>query len=116
MEKRPLYTEAKSAIKVNGTAIKKPLANSPFVIIFVYGYSPGKEGYWTYDHMCLQFEDCIDTICHSCSHNHGREDGLSVGNKKVNWGGKQSGVRDMLIKEQAGYLGPHSPKLQVGEM
>ncbi len=34
---------------------------------------------------------------------------------KVNWGGKQSRVRDTLIKEQTGYLGPHSPKLQVGE-
>jgi hypothetical protein len=32
MEKRPLYTVTKSAIKFNGTATKKPLANPPFVI------------------------------------------------------------------------------------
>jgi hypothetical protein len=100
MEKRPLYTEAESAIKVNGTAVKKPLVNSPFVVIFEYGYGAGKEGYWTYDHMCLQFEDCVDTIQvlypeydsvwifdHSCDHDCGREDGLSVRNMKVNWGG-----------------------------
>jgi hypothetical protein len=79
--------------------------------------------------MCLQFKDCIDAIQalypkynsvwifdHSCGHGHGREDSLSVGNMKVNWGGKQSRVTDMLIKVQSGYLGPHSPKLQVGEM
>jgi hypothetical protein len=129
MEKRPLYTEAESAIKVNGTAVKKPLVNSPFVVIFEYGYGAGKEGYWTYDHMCLQFEDCIDTIQalypeydsvwifdHSCGHDHGREDGLSVGNMKVNWGGKQSKVRDTKIEDEAGYLGPHSPKLKVGDV
>jgi hypothetical protein len=93
MKKRQLYTDAKSAIKVNGTAIEKLLANSHFVINFEYGYGTGKEGYWTYDHMCLQFEDFIDTIQalhpeydsvwifdHSCGHDHGREDGLSVGN------------------------------------
>jgi hypothetical protein len=34
-EKRPLYMEFESAVKVNGTAIKKPLENSPFVLFFV---------------------------------------------------------------------------------
>ncbi len=129
MEKRPLYTETESAIKVNGTAIKKPLASSPFVVIFEYGYGAGKEGYWTYDHMCLQYKDCVDTIQalypeydsvwifdHSCGHDRGREDGLTVGNMRVNWGGKQSRVRDTLIQDEAGYLGPHSPKLQVGDI
>jgi hypothetical protein len=127
MEKRPLYTETESAIKVNGTAIKNSLANSPFVVIFEYGYGAGKEGYWTYDHMCLQYEDCVDTIQvlypeydsvwifdHSCGHDRDREDGLTVGNLRVNWGGKQSRVRDTLIQDEAGYLGPHS--LQVGDI
>ena len=66
-----------------------------------------------YDHMCLQFEDCIDAIQalypefdtvwhfdHSCGHDRGRGDGLSVGNMTVNWGGKQSRVRDTEIKEE----------------
>ena len=129
MEKRPLYTEAESAIEVNGTAIQKPRANSSFVVIFEYGYGVGKEGYWTHDHMCLQFEHCIDTIQalypdyhtiwifdHSCVHDHGRDDGLSGGNMRVNWGEKQSRVSDALIKEEAGYLGPHSPKLHIGDI
>ena len=128
-EKRPLYTEAEAAIRVNGTAIKKTILNSPFVLTFEYGYGARKEGYWNYDHMCLQFEDCVDTIQalypdydsvwifdHSCGHDRGREDGLSVGNMKINWGGKQSRVRDTEIKEEVGYLGPHSPLLTVGDI
>jgi len=128
-EKRPLYAEAESAIKINGTAVKQPLTDSPFVLFFEYGYGYGKEGYWTYDHMCLQFEDCIDAIQalypefdtvwlfdHSCGHDRGRGDGLSVGNMRVNWGGKQSRVRDTEIKEEIGYLGPHSPLLKVGDI
>ena len=96
---------------------------------FEYGYGAGKEGYWMYDHTCLQFEDCVNTIQalypeydtvwlfnHSCGHGHGREDGLSVGNMRVNWRGKQNRVRNTKIKEVAGYLGPHSPKLQVGSI
>jgi hypothetical protein len=72
--------------------------------------------------MCLQFKDYVDTIQanypdydsvwsfdHSCGHNRGREDELSVGNIKVNWGGKQSSVRDTEIKEEVGHLAPHSP-------
>jgi hypothetical protein len=64
---------------------------------------------------------CVDTIQalnseydsmwffdHSNGHDHGRGDGMFVGNMKVNWGGKQSRVKYMLIKEQAVYLGPHS--------
>jgi hypothetical protein len=34
----------------------------------------------------------------------------------VNWGGKQDKVRDTEIKDVAGYLGPYSPKLQVGDV
>jgi hypothetical protein len=64
-----------------------------------------------YDRMCLQFKDCIDAIQalylefdtvwhfnHSCSHDHGRGDGLPVGNMRVNWGGKQSRARDTEIE------------------
>ncbi len=74
------------------------------------------------------FEDCIDAIQalypefdtvwhfdHSCGHDRGRGDGLSVGNMRVNWGGKQSRVRDTEIKEELGYLGPHSLLLKVGD-
>jgi hypothetical protein len=38
------------------------MVESPFIKYFKYGYGKGKEGYWTYDHMALQFEDCVDVI------------------------------------------------------
>ena len=59
---RPNYTETESAIKILGNAKKKDLSESPFVKYFEYGYGQGKEGYWTYDHMAIQFEDCVDCI------------------------------------------------------
>ncbi len=79
--------------------------------------------------MFLQLEDCVniiqalypedDTIWlfdHSCGHDHGREDGLFVGNMRVIWGGKQNRVKDTEIKEVVGYVSPHSPTLQVGRI
>ncbi len=45
---------------MNGGAGGKNLVESPFVKYFKYGYGAGKEGYWTYDHMVVQFEDCVD--------------------------------------------------------
>jgi hypothetical protein len=79
--------------------------------------------------MALQFEDCVDAIQalypqydsllmfdHSCGHDHGREDGLNVANMSVMWGGKQSKDRVIEIKDETGFLGPHSPKLKVGDM
>jgi hypothetical protein len=53
---------------------------------------------------------------HSCGHDRGREDGLIVINMSMNWGGKQAKVRSSEIKQEQGFLGPHSPKLQVGSI
>jgi hypothetical protein len=53
---------------------------------------------------------------HSCGHDRGREDELNVANMQVMWGGKQSKVRLTEIKEEAGFLGPHSPQLKVGDI
>ncbi len=79
--------------------------------------------------MCLQFEDCVNTVQalypeydsiwlfdHSCGHDRGRQGRLAVGNMGVNWGGTQNKVRDTKIKDVTGYLGPSSPKLQVGDV
>ena len=125
---RPNYTETESAIKILGNAKKKDLSESPFVKYFEYGYGQGKEGYWTYDHMAIQFEDCVDCIqClfpqfdsvwqfdHSCGHDRGRDDGLNVSNMSVNWGGKQRKLRSTQMLQEEGFLGPHSPKLTVGD-
>jgi hypothetical protein len=122
------YAETESAMKILGNTKKKDLSESPFVIYFEYGYGQGKEGYWTYDHMALQFEDCVDCIQalfpqfnsvwlfdHSWGYNRGMEDGLNVSNMSVNWGGKQHKIRSTKIIQEQGFLGLHSPKLQVGD-
>jgi hypothetical protein len=69
------------------------LKKSLFILHFEYGTRVGKEGYWTYDHMTVQFEDCIHCVQalypsyssalmfdYSCGHDRGREDGLLVNN------------------------------------
>jgi hypothetical protein len=78
--------------------------------------------------MSLQFEDCIDCVWalypnyssvwmfeHSCGHDRGREDGLLVKNMQVTWAGKQKKQPTLIVQEQ-GFLGPQSPKLQVGDV
>jgi hypothetical protein len=46
---------------VHGTATVKPdLKSTPFLVIFDYGKNA--EGYWTYDCMVLQLEDCHDVL------------------------------------------------------
>eukprot|EP00984_Skeletonema_dohrnii_P022669 scaffold11766_cov144-Skeletonema_dohrnii-CCMP3373.AAC.1 len=57
---RQEYSDTDAAMKVLGTCLKKDLERSPFVIMFDYGNSA--EGYWTYDRMVLQLEDCIDVL------------------------------------------------------
>jgi hypothetical protein len=81
---------------------REELKESSFILHFEYGTRVGKQEYWTYDHMSLQFEDCIDCVWalypnyssvwmfeHSCGHDRGREDGLLVKNMQVTWAGKQ---------------------------
>ena len=74
------YSYKEAAKNRLGSANKTVLTNSPFVIHFEYGVQA--EGYWCYDAMSIQFEDCIDYMkvfypnydCmflfdHSCGHN-----------------------------------------------
>jgi hypothetical protein len=49
-----------AAKKKRGSEYKQPLMQSPFVLEFEYGASA--EGYWTYDSMVLQLEDCADIL------------------------------------------------------
>jgi hypothetical protein len=39
---------------------EKPLERSPFVCTFEYGAD--SEGYWNYNHMVIQLEDCVDVL------------------------------------------------------
>jgi hypothetical protein len=121
------YMDESAAVAKRGTAEKKDLKTSPFVVEFEYGAN--NEGYWCYEHMVLQLEDCVDCIKviapqfdylflfdHSCGHDKQREDGLNVENMTKNFGGKQAYLHDTLIKEVDGYLGPYPRTLKPGDV
>jgi hypothetical protein len=38
-----------------------------------------------------------------------------VSNMSVNWCGKQHKLQSTIIMQEEGFLGPHSPKLKVGD-
>ena len=105
---------------------KAPLKESPFVRYL--GYGAEKDGYWNYEHMVVQLEDCIDCVKHlypqfdfvfeldqSSGHARERPDGLSTTNGELNfgWGGAQRKMRDtMLGTEDVGTL-QHKRRIQV---
>jgi len=55
-----MYLDEKAATAVKATTSKPALTKSPFIREFEYGSSG--EGYWTYQHMVLQLEDCVDVL------------------------------------------------------
>ena len=94
------YKDEEAATHLTGAPIKKTLPNSPFVRYLDYG--SGKDGYWTYRHMIIQIEDCIDCLQliypqfdyefeldHSSGHNSERVDGLSTSSMNLGWGGNR---------------------------
>jgi hypothetical protein len=118
------YSDVLAAMEKKGTSTKQPLETSPFIVEFEYGANA--EGYWTYDQMVLQFEDCIDELMvlypkneymfrfdHSCGHDRKRPDGLCVNSMRKGFGGKQSVMRESKI-ELAEYLGQFGGLLSVG--
>jgi hypothetical protein len=54
------YADKEAAMAIKGQATKKDLTQSPFVVYFELGAN--NEGYWTYNHMAIQFEDCLDCL------------------------------------------------------
>jgi hypothetical protein len=54
------YVDSDAAIAVHGQAVKKEIKESPFVVSFELGAN--NEGYWTYNHMSIQFEDCVEFV------------------------------------------------------
>ena len=120
------YKDEDAAISELGSVQKKDLPCSPFIKEFEYGTN--NEGYWCYEWMVIQFEDCVDCLTvlypqydyvflfdHSCGHDKQREDGLNVQKMGKSYGGKQPAMRDTVISKKDGYLGPFQPKLQVGD-
>lgn len=111
------------------------MEEDPFVRLFQYGNSEGKEGYWSYEHMVTQLEDCLDVLTvvngkryaylflfdHSCGHDRMPADALNIMNMNVDYGGKKPIFRDTIIEKEEGYLGRFSyskhdcPQLNVGD-
>jgi hypothetical protein len=54
------YFDTIAAKDVFGTSMKKRLTESPFIRRMEYGAN--KDGYWTGNHMIVQFEDCLDCL------------------------------------------------------
>jgi len=121
------YLDEKAAKAKRVTREKRTYFQNPFVAEFEYGAN--YEGYWCYEHMVLQLEDCVDCLKvisspfeflfmfdHSCGHDHQREDGLNVENMSINFGGKQTFMHDTLIKQKGGYLGLYPPEYLTQEM
>ena len=54
------YVDVDAAMAIHGQAAKKDLEQSPFVVYFELGVN--NEGYWTFNHMAIQFEDCVDCL------------------------------------------------------
>ena len=121
------YSDKEAAISVQGTAAKKAITKKgePFVVEFEYGAN--KQGYWTYEHMIVQMEDCIDVLHHlypefevhflfdhSCGHDRQRPDGLNANNMSKFYGGVQPKMHDSLI-ESHDYLGSYNGTLRVGD-
>ena len=126
-EENKKYKDHDASVAVNGKNEKKALTSNPFVVEFDYGTN--KEGYWGYNNMVLQMEDCIDVLraCfgdmyeyyflfdHSSGHAKQRIDGLDATKMNQNFGGAQKRMRDTIIKDET-YLGPYSPTLKVGDV
>lgn len=103
---------------------KKVINESPFVKYFEYGQS--HEGYWDYNHMILQLEDCIDCLKtlypqfdfifmfdHSSGHTKKRRGGLDASGMNKWFGGAQPTMRRTYTPTVDGYLGPfHDPSNQ----
>jgi hypothetical protein len=102
-----------------------PLDNSPSVLQFKYGAN--NQGYWKYDHMVLQMEDCIDVVKnlwpqsdyvflfeHSCGHDRRRPDGLATKSLNKGFGGAQTNMRELKIEgDDEDNFGPHATKLTL---
>jgi hypothetical protein len=82
------YADEVAVIAKRGTAEKKDLKHSPFVIELKYGAN--NESYWSYKHMVLHLEDCVDFV------------------KVV--------APQFVHQEVDGYLGPYPKVLKPGDV
>ena len=123
------YCDEKAALEKLGKIEKDKLKTSPFKRQIDYGAM--KDGYWTYEDMIVQVEDCIDCLKaihgnayeylflfdHSNGHDRLSPDALSASAIRKGFGGSQPFMKNSVIEDES-YLGPfdHPTKLKVGDI
>ena len=122
------YIDTQAASEILKTVDKPLLTESPFVKYLFIGAN--NDGYWNSFHISLQFEDCVDCLVlvlypefdfiflfdHSQGHARKREGALNAMHMSRSFGGAQLTMRDTVIMSDNGFLGKHSPCLQVGDI
>ena len=121
------YQDREAAVKSLGKSNKQDIHSSPFLVYFNYGAN--EQGYWTYDHMVAQLEDCVDVIKvlhphfdilflvdHSCGHDRQRPDGLKASALNRSFEKKQPHMHPTLIEREDGFLGEFERDLKVGDL
>jgi hypothetical protein len=109
-----------------GMQQKKTWQTHHFFVYFELGAN--NEGYWTYNHMSIQFKDCVDCLRviyphfdftflfdHSQGHSKKLANGLETYSMNKGYGGAQPRMRESIIKEKDGYLGMHLSTVSVGD-
>ena len=96
-----------------------------------FHYGANKEGYWNFNHMALQLEDCVDCLNvlypdfaflflfdHSSGHAKRSEDSLSAKDMNAGYGGKQPSMHSTNVHQADGILGSfeHEKMLKVGDI
>ena len=126
LRKVGVYEDVNAALKVFSTAKKRCLTESDNTFVREFSYGANKDGYWSYEHLIVQLEDCMDIlkilfseddyeiqflVDHSCGHDRQREDGLNINNMNREYGGKQRLMHSSIMSD--GTLGKHNPTLKV---
>ena len=129
MRRQKKYGDEDAAIYLLGSSEKKDLLTSPFIRYLEYG--KGKDGYWSYNHMVLQLEDCTDVfkvlypqfdivfeLDHSSGHDKEKSDGLTTTPSMLGWehGGKQRHMRCSLLDETNTGTVRHSRCIDIGSI
>ena len=107
------YCDEKAALEKLGKIEKDKLKTSPFKRQIDYGAM--KDGYWTYEDMIVQVEDCIDCLKaihgnayeylflfdHSNGHDRLSPNALSASAIQKGFGGSQPFMKNSLIKDES---------------
>jgi hypothetical protein len=114
------YEDKEAATKMNGTTTKPKLTSTPFSRLLEYGVN--NAGYWSYEHMVLQLEDCVDCLKilyptfdfvflfdHSNGHDRMQPNGLNLRKVRKNYGGRQPKMRESKNVDRSCF-GPYHTK------